>query len=201
MTAEKTRLEALNATYEGWADKSKSIREAAGKAKAELGRRGQPQPQERPRAMAGWWRQLDADLDAMDRAIGREHQALIAAGKPWPPHHIAQAETTPAKAAAVIARLQHDGYLPEPNPALDVSAPAASDTEPLAPQHEPDHRSARLDTLQARANEAAHRIAADNAEREARAQYTAHLERQAHAQAEPAAEHQPEASDGIEIEP
>ena len=45
-----------------------------------------------------------------------------------------------------------------------------------------------------------HRIAADNAAREARAQYTARLERQAHAQAEPAAERQAEASDGIEIE-
>ena len=46
-----------------------------------------------------------------------------------------------------------------------------------------------------------HRIAAGNAAREARAQYTARLEREAHAQAEPAAERQAEASDGIEIEP
>ncbi len=36
--------------------------------------------------------------------------------------------------------------------------------------------------------EAVHRIAADNAAREARAQYTARLEREAHAQAEPAAQ-------------
>ena len=85
MTAEKTRLEALSTAYEAWAGKTQSIREAAGKAKAELGRRGQPQPQERPQTMAGWWRQLDADLDAIDRALGRERQAAIAAGKPWPP--------------------------------------------------------------------------------------------------------------------
>jgi hypothetical protein len=70
----------------------------------------------------------------------------------------------------------------------------------LAPQHEPDDLSARLDTLQARADEAAQRLAADNTDREARAQYTARIEREAHADAEPAAEWQAEASEGIEIE-
>ena len=45
-----------------------------------------------------------------------------------------------------------------------------------------------------------HRIAANNAGRDARAQYMARLEREAHAQAEPATERQAEASDGIEIE-
>jgi hypothetical protein len=59
---------------------------------------------------------------------------------------------------------------------------------------------ANCDALQARADEAAHRIAAGNAARQARAQYTARLERQAHAQAEPAAQRQGEASAGIEIE-
>jgi hypothetical protein len=59
---------------------------------------------------------------------------------------------------------------------------------------------ARLDALQARADEAVHRIAADNAAREACAQYTARLEREAHAQAEPAAERHAETLDGIEIE-
>jgi hypothetical protein len=52
----------------------------------------------------------------------------------------------------------------------------------------------------ARADEAMHRIAADNAAREARGQYMARLEREAHAQPEPAAERQAEALDGIEIE-
>jgi len=152
--------------------------------------------------MAGWWRQFEADLDAMDRAIQREHQAAVAAGQPWPPQHTAQAETTHAEAAAVIPRLQHDGYLPEPDPDPAVLAlvPAAPDAEALAPQHEPGDRSARLDTLQARADEAAHRIAADHAAREVRAQYTARVEREAHAQAEPAAERQAEALEGIEIE-
>ena len=97
---------------------------------------------------------------------------------------------------------QRDGYLPEPDPDPEVPLwyPRRRTHKHSRPQHQPDDRSARMDTLQARADEAAHRIAADNAERETRAQYTARLERQAQAQAEPAAERQAEASDGIEIE-
>jgi hypothetical protein len=95
-----------------------------------------------------------------------------------------------AEAAAVIARLQRGGYLPEPNPDPEAPTfePAAANIGALAPQHEPGDRPARLDALQARADEAVHHIAADNAAREARAQYTGRLEREAPAQAEPAAE-------------
>ena len=69
-----------------------------------------------------------------------------------------------------------------------------------APQHEPSDQPARLDALQARADQAVHRIAADRATREARAHYTARREREARAQAEPAVQRQAEPSDGIEIE-
>ena len=200
MTAEKTRLEALNATYEGWADKSKNIREAAGKAKAELGRRGQAQPQERPQTMAGWWRQLDADLDAMDRAIGREHQAAIAAGKPWPPERTALAKNERPEAGAAAGPLHRDGALRGPGYDLPVSGPEPAEPgiEVPAPQHEPDAPSAHLDVLQARADEAARRLVAGNAEREARAAYTARIEREA--EAEPEAERQAEIPDEAEME-
>jgi hypothetical protein len=60
----------------------------AGKAKAELQRRGQhpsarraPEPQD----MATWWQEFQAHADAVERAIGREHQAAICEGRPWPP--------------------------------------------------------------------------------------------------------------------
>jgi len=152
--------------------------------------------------MVEWWRQLEADLAAVDRAIEHEHQPAIAAGQPWPPQRAAQAETTYAEAAAVIARLQRDGYLPEPNRYLEAptSEPAAANTAALTPQRQPGDRPARLDAPQARADEAVHRIAVGNAARETRAQYTARLDREAHAQAEPAAQRQAGASDGIEIE-
>jgi hypothetical protein len=54
--------------------------------------------------------------------------------------------------------------------------------------------------LQARADETVRRIAAGNAARDARAQYTARPEHEAHAQAGPAAERQGETLDGIEME-
>jgi hypothetical protein len=211
MAAQREQLEAANARYETWAADTSIRREAAGKARAELERRGlaqqtagqrQAEPEDEPQTMVEWWRQLEADLAAADRAIEREHQAAIAAGQPWPPQRTAQTETTHAEAAAVIARLQRDGYSPEPNPDPEAptSEPGPANTAALAPQHEPGDRSARLDALQARADEAVHRIAAADATREARAQYTARLEREAHAQANPAAQRQAEASDGIEIE-
>jgi len=200
MTAEKTRFEALNATYEGWAGKSKSIREAAGRAESELGRRGQAQPQERPQTMAGWWRQLGADLDAMDRAIGSERQAASAAGKPWPPERTVQAKSGRPEAGAVAGPLHRDGSLRGPGYELPVSGPEPAEPgiEVPAPEHEPDAPSARLDVLQARADEAAQRLVASNAEREARAAYTARIEREA--EAEPEAERQAEIPDEAEME-
>jgi hypothetical protein len=92
-----------------------------------------------------------------------------------------QAETTHAEAAAVIARLQRDGYRPEPNPESEapIPEPAVANTAAIVPEHEHGGRPARLDALQARADQAAHRIAAGNAARGAREHYTARRERQA----------------------
>jgi conjugative relaxase-like TrwC/TraI family protein len=152
MAAEKARLEEMNATYEAWSGGTSTTRETAAQAKAEFGRRGHAQPADESATMAEWWNKFEADLDALERGIEREHQTAITAGQPWPP------------------------------------------------QREPGGRSGRLNALQGRAGQAAYRIAAENAGREARAQYTVRLEREAHAQAEPAAERQAEASDGMEIE-
>jgi hypothetical protein len=211
MAARREELEAANARYETWAAATVSRREAAGKASAELQRRelaqqiaGQrpAEPEDGPQTLMEWWRQFEADLAAVDRAIEREQQAAIAAGQPWPPRRTAHAETTHPAAAAVITQPQRGGELPESNP--DPEAPAAehavANTAAPAPQHEPGGRPARLHALQARADEAVHRIAAENTAREVRAQYTARLEREARTQAEPATERQAEALDGIEIE-
>src|SRR6202035_2338534 len=146
MAARGEQLEAANARYETWVTGTSGRREAAGKARAELERREvaqqtaghrQTEPQDELQTMAEWWRQLEAGLAAVDRALEREHQAAIAAGQPWLPRRPAQAETTYAKTAAVIARLQRDGYLPEPHPDPEAptSEPAAANTAALAPQH------------------------------------------------------------------
>ena len=147
MAARREQLEAAYARYEKWAAGTGSRREAAGKARAELQRRelaqqtaGQrhAEPEDEPQTAAEWWRQLEADLAAVDRAIEREQQAAIAAGQPCPPKRTAQAETTHAEAAAVIARLQRDGYRPEPNPDSEapIPEPAAANTAAIVSEHE-----------------------------------------------------------------
>jgi len=211
LTARREQLRAADARYQAWAADTSSRREAASKARAELKRRELAQHTaghrqagagSEPQTLMHRWRQFEADLAAVDRALEREQRAAIAAGQPWPPRRTAQAETTYADPAAVIARPQRDGSLPKPHPDPETPAceRAAANTAVLAPQHEHAGRPDRLDALQTRADEAVHRIVADHAAREARAQYAAVREREAHAQAEPEAQRQTEASDGIEIE-
>ena len=117
MAAQREQLEAANARYETWAAGTSSKREAAGKARAELERRGlaqqtaeqrQPEAESEPQTMVEWWRQLEADLAAVDRAIEREHQAAIAAGKPWPPQH----EPEPVRGAGKQSRVRPGGRWP-----------------------------------------------------------------------------------------
>ena len=100
LAAERQHLEAATARYEQRSAATTRTRETAAKARAELARRGlarppaQPQqPEPEPPDMARWWQQFEADLAAVDRAVGREYQAAITAGTPWPPHR-----TPPARA-------------------------------------------------------------------------------------------------------
>ena len=181
LAAERQRLEAHNARYEQWSADTRAARDMAGKATAELQRRGQPHPEREPHAQpgdepqttAGWWRQFQADAEAAERAIARQHPAAIAAGQPWPPQGT-------------------------PEPDLG-SAPKASPKDQSVPaQPTQDDRTARLDELLARADQAAQRIAAQQAERQASGEYAARLEREA--QAQPEADKQAEAREGAEIE-
>jgi hypothetical protein len=175
------QFEAANNRYETWATDTAERREAAGKASAELERRGlarQPAEQQQPETggelptMLQWWRQLEADIAAVDPAIDREHQAAIAAGKPWPPQH----ESEPVRG-------------PESSPWFDSEADG---------QPGPDDQTARLDKLLAQTAAVAEHFTAEKADRQARAQYAARLERQAHAEPERAL--QTEASYEAEIE-
>lgn len=103
MAAQTSRLEAANARYEEWSARTASTREIAGKAKAELQRRGQ-QPSAGgapgPHSMAAWWREFQAAADAVDRAVQREHQAAVYDGQPWPPEQKPEAGHEGPHAAA-----------------------------------------------------------------------------------------------------
>ena len=80
LAAQTSRLEAANARYEEWSARTATTREIAGKARAELQRRGQETSAGEapgPQSMAAWWREFQADADAMDHAIEREHQIAV----------------------------------------------------------------------------------------------------------------------------
>ena len=180
LAAERQRLEAANARYEQWAVGTRVTRDAAGKAAAELRQRGHArpdggphlQPEDEPQLTAGLWQQLEADAEAMNCPDASEHQAASNTGKPRPPQHV-----------------------PDMNPPLSpASEPRTS------PEDEPaqENQAARLDELLARADQAAQRLAARQAERHASSQYAARTELEAQAQAE--AGQQAQARDEAEIE-
>jgi conjugative relaxase-like TrwC/TraI family protein len=171
LAAERQRLEADSARYEQWAADTRAARETAGKARVELQRRGQAQPDDKPQSTVGWWRAFEADLRAVERAIARQHQPATDAGKPWSPQHAPDSEPAPK---------------------------TNSEAQPEPAQPGQDDRPARLDQLLARADEAAQRLAVQRPERQAGSEYAARIERQA--QTEPEARHQAEGQAGIEIE-
>ena len=179
LAAEKSRLEAASARYEKWSAMTAITRETAGKAKAELQRRGQkPAPAEtlEPQSMLEWWQELQANSEAVDRALARQQQAAADVGRPWPP-------------------VRHPAAERSPQPGNSMS----EQREILKPK--PDRygeRTARLDELRARVGDAAARVEAQRAELDASSEYTARMEREV--QAAPEADWQPEAPDEIEIE-
>ena len=206
LAAQTSRLEAANARYEEWSARTASTREIAGKAKAELQRRGQqPAAGEAPgpQSMAAWWREFQADADAMDRAIEREHQAAVYDGQPWPPERKPEAGHEEPHAAAPGREPQ----LEQPRPGIRrgpdrsrarrirAGNPGAEAAEPVLAD---DGRAARLDELQARADQAARRIDAQRAELDASSEHTARIERET--QAEPEADRQAETPYDMEIE-
>jgi hypothetical protein len=96
MAAEKSRLESASARYDEWSVQTAGTRETAGKAKAELQRRGhEPAPAEtlQPQSTLEWWKEF-ADIEAVDWVFARQKQAAIDAGQSWPPvrHPAAQPE-------------------------------------------------------------------------------------------------------------
>lgn len=181
MSAQRQRLEAGNARYEQWAADTHSTRETAGKARAELHRRWHAQPDKEPQAKpndepqttARWWAEFEADLQAVERAIAGQHQAAIDAGEPWPPQRTSK---------------------PDPESASQTSP----EDQPVPVQPTRDDQAARLDELLARADRAAQRLAAQQAEWQASSEYTARLEREA--QGYPEAGRQAEAREGAEVD-
>lgn len=205
LAAEKSRLETANARYEEWSARTASTREKAGKAKAELQRREQGPSAggaPGPRSMATWWREFQAHADAVDLAIEREHQAAIRDGQPWPPERTPEAGHEESATAAPgresqLGQAQSGVSSPLAGPEPSAPEPGTPESEAAGPVPPDDRCAARLDQLQARADEAARRIDAQRAEIEASSEYTARIEREA--QAGPQADRQVETSYEMEL--
>jgi hypothetical protein len=146
-------------------------------------RRGhEPAPAQtpQPQSTLQWWQELEANIEAVDRALARQQQAAIDVGQSWSP-------------------VRHSAVQPEAerSPQLENSVPG----QPEIAEPEPDsygERAARLDELQERADDAAARVKAQRAELDASGEYTARMEREA--PAEPEADWQAEALEEVEME-
>jgi hypothetical protein len=153
--------------------------------------------------MADWWQGFQADADAVDRAIELEHQAAVDDGRPWPPERKPEAKYEVGYAAAP----RRDSQLeqsppgaagPQTDPEPDTSEPETPGSETTEPGLADGGRAARLDELQARADEVARRIDAQRAELAASSEHTARIQREA--QAEPEADRQAETPHDMEME-
>ena len=197
--AEETRqadeLSAAQDTRDAWDRAHEAKRLAARAARQELDRRGiEPEPEHRePESLTGWWRQFEADAQAAERALDRQHQAAIDAGQPWPPKPAATRAPHP-EAQNVIERLQRDGYLPGPGPEQkepqagipNLPSPSPSRNVRQRPERELDV-SERIDASIRRVQEAGQRAAADaEAEQQERSGYAARIAQEAQYEAEPA---------------
>jgi hypothetical protein len=107
-----------------------------------------------PQTTAEWWRQFEADIAAVERAIERQHQAAIAAGQPWPPRYEPQADAEPETT-------------PETEPPRK---------EPATGHDDPD---ARLTEAISDMEEAARHFREEQATQQARTEYAAQVSRQA----------------------
>jgi hypothetical protein len=125
------------------------------------------------KATARWWHEFDADLQAVECAIARQHQATIDAGASWPSQRSSEPEPVPTQ-----KRSPEDQSMP--------TQPAQGD------------RTTRLEELLARADHAAQRLAAQQAGQEGGSEYATRLEREAEDHRE--AEQQVEAREEAELE-
>ncbi|HEX5301698.1 MAG TPA: MobF family relaxase [Streptosporangiaceae bacterium] len=170
LAAEHQQLEAASARYEEWSAATTSTRETAAKAKAELERRSHSQQP------AG---QKQSELRSQPQTKAGWWQ---------------QFETDLAAAERALER-EHQAA-PACNPERLCPEYAQQTIPAINPQ--PESRAVRLDGILGQAADAVGRMAADHADREARAGYSVRVEREA--QAEQGATQQPQISDQAEIE-
>jgi len=183
LAAEKAGLEAKAAKTEAWSKQTAEIRERAGKAKAELQRRGpKPEPagaEVKAEPEADWWAELEAGVSGAGRALEAEHAKAEADGSPWPPEHrVKPPEASLREAQEAIRRLVRDGYLSAP----EQRAAPEQEVQGEAEAVEPAGQGARLDGYQRQLAVAAESLAAERDARQASDDYYVQAGREAQAE-------------------
>jgi hypothetical protein len=221
LAAERQQLQADNAEYEAWATQTRTTRENGDKAAAELQRRGhaQPRPEQQTRPESNletqtethWLRELDEDLQAVERSLTRQRRAAAEAEQPWPPRP--QSEPEPGTETHTTAEWwrQFEADAAAVERSIEAQRQAAIDTgQPWPPEHQPDaavgaetapdtgpqrtepatrnDQDARITEAIGNAGEAARRIGEEQASRQTRSEYAARVIREAQAQPEASAE-------------
>jgi hypothetical protein len=195
-TQRADQLSAAQDTRDAWDRAHEAKRLAARTARQELDRRGiEPEPEHRePESLTAWWRQFEADAQAAEQALDRQHQAAIDAGQPWPPKPAATATTPDPHAQKAAEEPQPNEYLTARGPGQQE--PREPVPEPAKPQPGPEHEakpesepgiSQRIDASIRRVHQAGQQAAADaQAEQQERSGYAARIAREAQYEAEPA---------------
>jgi hypothetical protein len=171
IAAEHQQLEAVNNRYEEWSAATTDVRETAAEAKAELERRRLSQPPAGPHRP-----EPGSEPPTMARWWQQFEADLTATER----------ALERQRQAAIAA-----GDLWPPRPLYESQA--SPDTGSQS-----ESQTTRLDELLSQAADAARRLATNHADRGARAEYAARIEREAHAEPEPT--RQPQVPDQAEIE-
>lgn len=194
--AEETRqadeLSAAQDTRDAWDRAHQAKRLAARTARQELDRRGiEPEPEHRePESLTSWWRQFEADAEAAERAIERQHQAAIDAGQAWPPKPATAARTPDLCVQEVTERPRPDGYRLGPGP--EQKGQQEGMPEPAQPQPEPGLEAEpgiceRINASIRQVREVGERVDADiQVEQQEHSGYAARIAREAQYEAETA---------------
>jgi hypothetical protein len=180
---------------DAWDRAHEARRPAARTARQELDRRGiEPEPEYREsQSLTEWWRQFEAHAEAADRAIGRQRQAAIDAGQPWPPQPDSTAGPSGPKAPKAIKHPQQDGYLPglklangEPQAGIPEHAQPPADRNPQLEPEPVAGLGERIDASIQRVQEAGKKVAVElEAQQQERSDYAVRMAQEAQHEAEP----------------
>jgi conjugative relaxase-like TrwC/TraI family protein len=92
---QKTALEADHAKHENWSAETAGRREEGGKARAELGRRGQTPEIEPSETTLEWWQRFERDCQAFEQHLINLEAQAETEGRPWPPQPTTEHRVAP----------------------------------------------------------------------------------------------------------